>query len=554
MIFKRRVKILVAVAALVATAAVLISAGKGDFRLGRSMEIMANMMREVNLLYVDPVAADKLLTDAARGLVSNLDPYTEYMSEEDVADFEVITTGKYAGVGSLIRKKGDWVAFSEPYKGFPADKAGLVAGDKIVEIAGKDAKGMTTQKVSSLLRGDPGTSVKIKVEKLYSGDTVALTLRRERIVISGIPYYGMVSERVGYIRHDDFSEDCANDLRKAFVALRKDGRMKGLIIDLRGNGGGILQQAVKILSLFTPKGTEVVSMRGKVKQLDQTFYTEGEPLDAQIPIVVLVNGGSASASEIVAGSLQDLDRAVLMGQRTFGKGLVQSTRPLGYNSFLKITTAKYYIPSGRCIQAIDYTNRREDGSAGYIPDSLRKEFATAGGRVVYDGGGIMPDVATTAEYTSRFVMTLYAMGYIDDFVDGFMRANPDLEVSLDGFKLPATCYAAFGAFMKDKHLDFESESHAALRQLRESAERDKYSEKLAPALAALQAAMPDELEENLSLYRDDLSELIEDNIVLRRHYSHGVIAHSLHRDREVKAAVELLGDQPRYKALLTAKR
>ncbi len=545
-------KIVAAAGVLFAAAFVFVAASKDDFRLGRNMEIMFNIFREINLLYVDPVSPDSLMMDAADGMTMRLDPYTEYLPEEQAAEFEILTTGKYAGIGSLIRKKGDWVVISQPYKGFPADKAGLKIGDRIVEIGGKDAKGMDTPKVSSLLRGDPGTKIELKVEKFATGEVVPLTIRRERIVISGVPYHGLVEEGIGYIKHDDFSEDCANDLRKALSNLRKQGELKGLVIDLRGNGGGILQEAVKILSLFTPRGTEVVSMRGKVKEADATFRTESEPVDLKTPVVVLVNGNSASAAEIVSGAFQDLDRGVLLGQRTFGKGLVQTTRPTGYNTFLKITTAKYYIPSGRCIQAIDYTHRREDGSAGYVPDSLRKEFLTKGGRKVLDGGGVSPDVVTPTEHTSRFVIEAYVRGYIEDFVDDYLKKNPGLQVPLRTFALGDEAYQAFGAFMRGKDMKFESETQAALKQLRESATRERYMEKIYTALDQIERDLPDNLTENLVLYKDDFVRLIENEIVLRYHYMQGVVEFDMCHDKDVTAAVELLKDRARYDGLLAA--
>ncbi|MDR2885801.1 MAG: S41 family peptidase [Rikenellaceae bacterium] len=545
-----RFKTISIVAGLVLGAALLVSAGQDDFRLGRDMEVLFNLFRDINLLYVDPVDADKLLEDAAVGMTDNLDPYTEYMPEEQMADFEVLTTGKYGGIGSLIRKKGDWVVISQPYKGFPADKAGLKIGDKILDINGEDVKNLTPTEVSGKLRGDPGSTVKLKVEKFATGETATLSIKRERIAISGVPYYGMASDGIGYIRHDDFSEDCANDMRKALEAMRREGKLQGLIVDLRGNGGGILQEAVKIISMFVPKGTEAVSMRGRVKELDAVFRTENEPVDQQLPIVVLCNGGSASASEIVSGALQDLDRAVLMGQRTFGKGLVQSTRPLGHNNYLKITTAKYYIPSGRCIQAIDYTHRRADGSVGVVPDSLIKEFTTRAGRKVYDGGGVTPDVATQPKYASRFVMTVYGMGYIEDFVDAYFKAHPDLDVPVRTYSFTADAYKEFETFMRGKVFSFESETQSALKELKASASREKYDQRLGELITSLEAALPDDISENLDLYRDDLSRLIEDEIVLRRHYYQGVVEHSLTRNDEVTAAVALLRDKARYEGLL----
>ncbi len=529
-----------------------VAAKNPDFPIGRNAEILLNLFRDINLFYVDKVDPDELLQNAAAGMTLNLDPYTEYIPEKEMDNFEIMTTGKYGGIGSLIRKKGDYVLIAQPYKGFPADRAGLQIGDKIVEINGKSAKGYTPDTVSLLLKGDPGTNVRLKVEKFFTGQLEDVTLKRERIVISGVPYYGFVNDSIGYIQHSDFTEDCSTDMRRALMELKKEGKLKGLILDYRDNGGGILQEAVKILSLFVPKGTEVVSMKGKRKEMDATFRTETAPVDTELPIVVLTNSGSASAAEIVSGSLQDLDRAVLLGQRTFGKGLVQSTRPVGYNSYLKITTAKYYIPSGRCIQAIDYAHRNEDGSVSFVPDSLIREFTTRNGRKVYDGGGIMPDVKLPAEYASRFALITYAKGYIDDFGDQYCKRHPE-PVDVYNFQLDDAGYAEFVDFMADKDVDFESDTKAALQTLREKAMRERYIDRIDTQLKEIEKGLQDDKESNLKLYRDELSRLIEDNIILRYHYQQGVTAHKLQQDQEVAEAVKLLGDKARYQQIISSQ-
>lgn len=364
---KRIASYIATAAAALGGAALLIFAAKNDFGLARNMEMLVNMMRELSVYYVDEVDADRLMADAAEGMVRRLDPYTVYMPEEEMTDFQFLTTGKYGGVGALIRKKGDGVVIAQPYKGFPADRAGLRIGDRFVEIAGKDARAMTTEQVSALLKGTPNTTVTIKVEKLLTGKVEEVKLRRERIAISGVGYAGFVADGVGYIQHRDFTEGCYEDMRAALERLQRQG-LQALVLDYRNNGGGILQEAVKIVSMFVPKGTEVVTTKGRTEHT--VYRTQLEPIAPTLPVVALVNDGTASAAEIVTGALQDLDRAVLVGQRTFGKGLVQTTRPLGYNSFLKVTTAKYYIPSGRCIQALDYSSRDEKGAVKSVPDSL----------------------------------------------------------------------------------------------------------------------------------------------------------------------------------------
>lgn len=542
-------KPLVAAAAVMA-AILLISAANSDFRLGRNMQILVDVYRDLNLFYVDEPDQDKLMMDAIEGMTSSLDPYTEYLPEEEMEQFEVMTTGKYGGIGSLIRQKGDWVYFAQPYRGFPADRSGIVIGDKIVAIDGVDAKGMGSDKVSSLLKGDPGTVVTLTVEKFYTGKVETLAITRERITVSGVPYYGFINDSIGYIQHSDFTENCSSDMRNAFMELRKDGNLKGLVLDYRNNGGGILQEAVKILSMFVPRGTEVVSMRGRQSESTAVFRTESDPIDTEIPIVVLVNGGSASAAEIVSGALQDLDRAVILGQRTYGKGLVQSTRPVGYNSYLKVTTAKYYIPSGRCIQAIDYARRNDDGSVSYIPDSLINQYTTLAGRKVYDGGGIMPDVVIPSQYVSRFVMMAYALGYLDDFADQYVKRYRE-PVDVETFRLPDKDYKWFTEFMADKPMDYSSETAAALKTLKERAEKELYYERIGAEIERLSALLQDDKQGNLLLYRDQIARILEDDIILRQHYHDGVIRHSIFTDDEISDAVRLLSDRARYDYITT---
>lgn len=522
-----------------------------DFLLGKNIQILFNMFRDVSLFYVDSVDADRLLENAAAGMVSELDPYTELIPEKEMADFEIQATGKYAGIGAIIRKGGDYVMIAQPYKNFPADKAGLVVGDVIVAINGESIKGYDATKVSDMLKGTPGTSVKLTVEKLLTGEQEEVEIKRERIVISGVPYYGVIDGNVGYILHNDFSEDCSQDVLAAFEALKKQG-ITSLIIDLRGNGGGILQEAVKILSMFVPKGTTVVSMKGRSEDSNETFVTTTDPVDTEIPIAVLVNSMTASAAEIVSGSLQDLDRAVLVGQRTFGKGLVQVTRPLGYNAYLKVTTAKYYIPSGRCIQSVDYAHRNEDGSVGMVPDSLIKEYKTVAGRKVYDGGGIMPDVRLDPNYTSIFTMSLYAKGYIEDFANDYYKRHRE-GIDVDTFTLSDEEYGRFEAFMADKEVEYDSETQEALKELRRKAEREKYADRISEELDRIAEKLKEDKEADLESFKDDVRKLLEKEIILRYHYYGGVARHVSLNDPEVHRAVEVLKNGEEYRRILTSQ-
>ena len=531
-------------AAVLLVAGTAIFARRNDFGLGRTMEITVNMMRELALGYVDPIDADRLLEGAAAGMVSDLDPYTEFFSEEGMSDFEILTTGKYGGVGALIRQKDDWVRIAQPYEGSPADRGGLKIGDRILAIDGEPTRGYTTEQVSALLKGEPGSRVKVTVEHLDS-TRQTVTLRRERISIPGVPYAGWVADGIGYIRHSDFTEGCYEQMRAAIERLRGEGELRGLILDYRSNGGGILQEAVKILSMFVPKGTVVLTTRGRTEQKE--YRTESEPILPDLPLAVLVNGTTASSSEIVAGALQDLDRAVLIGQRSFGKGLVQTTRPLGYNTMLKLTTAKYYIPSGRCIQAVDYSHSQQ-GDVRTVPDSLISEFTTRAGRKVYDGGGIMPDLCTEPEYISRFAVTLYALGFIEDFGDDYTRRHPGQQIDLRTFSITDADYADFKAFMKDKQVPYESDTRRALKVLTKAAADDRFEE-LRAQFERVEQELRDDTQTNLDTYREQIVDAINSDIVLRHGYQAGVIEHSLGGDGDVAEAVRVLENPGEYRRI-----
>ncbi len=535
-------------AGAIAIAACTIFAGRNDFGLGRNMELLVNMMRELSVSYVDPVDPDVLMTGAAEGMVRDLDPYTEFIPESEMSDFEVLTTGKYGGVGSLIRQKEDYVRIAQPYENSPADRAGLKIGDLILAIDGESAAGFTTEEVSKRLKGEPGSKVKVTVRHLDGSEETA-TLRRERIAIPGVPYAGWLGDGIGYIHHSDFTEGCYEEMQAAIAKLRSEGELKGLVLDYRSNGGGILQEAVKILGLFVPKGTEVVSTKGRTEDSKQTYRTASEPILPDLPLAVLINGNSASAAEIIAGSLQDLDRAVLIGQRSFGKGLVQSPKSLGYNTMLKLTTAKYYIPSGRCIQAIDYSHSQQK-SVHTVPDSLISEFTTRAGRKVYDGGGIMPDLRTEPEYISRFAATLYALGFIEDFGDDYTRRHPEAPADLNHFSITEADYADFADFMKDKQVPYESDTRRALKALREAAANDRFGD-VTEQSERMESELKDDTQTNLETYREQIIESINRDIVQRHGYTAGVIAHSLTDDKEVARAVEVLRDTAEYRRITT---
>ena len=528
-----------------------ISAGKTDFDVARNLEVLFNLFREVSMNYVDETDPDDLMKKAAAGMLSNLDPYTEFLSEDDMERFEVMTTGKYGGIGSLIRQQGEWVVIAQPYKGFAADKAGLKIGDKILAINGVDMKNASTETVSGQMKGDPGTTLRLTVERFTDGTVEELELKRERIAISGVAYYGMVNDSVGYIAHNDFTDECSGDIRDAIMELKKQG-MKSLVYDLRENGGGIMQEAVAIVGMFVPRESEVVSIRGRSER-GAVYKSQASPIDRDMPVAVLINRNSASAAEIVAGALQDYDRAVIVGQRSFGKGLVQSPKSLGYNNYVKLTTAKYYIPSGRCIQAIDYSHRNEDGGVSYVPDSLVREFQTRNGRKVYDGGGIMPDRTTGFHTYNIFTAALYRKNYMEDFAMEYIRRQGFRPVDVDAFRLDDAAYAEFAAFMQDKEVEYESETKMALELLKKTAEKEQFGDRIQAEIDALAEKIIKNKDAELARLKPEISALIEDEIILYYHYSQGVIRHNLSGDESLNNAVEVLGNREEYNRILSSQ-
>ena len=521
-----------------------------DFDLGRATEILANMMREFDLAYVDKVTADELLDAAARGMLVATDPYTEYLSEASLADFEFMTTGRYGGVGSLIRKRGDYVIFAQPYKGSPSDEVGIKIGDKILAIGGEDMKGRTTEDISSRLKGEPGTDISVVVERNIGGGIDTLRLTRRRISVPSVTYAGILRDGVGYISHHDFIEDSYGEVRRAVESLMATDSLRGIILDYRSNGGGVMKEAVDIASLFVPRGSRVVSIMGRDSSSLVHYDTRHAPIAENIPIVVLVNGTSASASEILAGALQDMDRAVVMGSRTYGKGLVQSTNYLGYNTYLKLTTAKYYIPSGRCIQSRNYAAMRREGTTEEVPDSLISEFYTRGGRKVYDGGGIVPDVKVEPEYVSRFAVTLYAMGYMDDWADRYMQRHHADAIDLRTFTITDEDYADFVDYIAECDVPYESETRRALTALEKAAEDDLYDETLKPIIEELKTKIKDDKLSNMETYRSEITEVLNSQIVLRYAYNSGVTERAAYDDKCVARAVELLLDEDEYQRIL----
>lgn len=521
---------------------------QNDFGLGRNMEMMINLMRELSNNYVDEIDPNKMMKDGANGITSHLDPYTDYLSEEDMSAFETMTTGKYGGIGSLIHKGKEYVVIAEPYKDSPADKIGLKIGDLIVGVNGEDAKDMATDEVSKRLRGEPGTYVTLRVRKLVTDEIEEYKVKRERITIPSIPYYGFVAEGVAYVKHVDFTDKCYDDMRHALTELQKEGEIKSLIVDYRDNGGGILGSAVDILSLFLPKGTPVVTTKGRV-QKDVTYTTQKDPLFLDIPIVMLINGNSASAGEIVPGVLQDLDRAVLIGQRSYGKGLVQSTRPIGYNAFVKLTIAKYYIPSGRCIQARKYDT---DGKPEMVPDSLINEYRTKAGRKVYDGAGLKPDLEGKQKIHSNFYVALFLSNALEEFENNYYKLHSTDIVDSRTFSISDKDYSEFAEFAKTKNIPFTSHSRVIIGQLRKSLNDEKY-EGLEETIKELETKLHDDIDSNLKTHKEEILEEINSQIVLRFNYSYGVLERFVSRDEQIRQAVELLRNKEEYTRIITTQ-
>ena len=525
-----------------------------EFELGQATEVLSNIMREFNFGFVDAVPATTLLNSAVRGMTSVTDPYSEYLSEEAMSAFEIMTTGRYGGVGSLIRKREDYVIFAQPYKNSPADMAGIKIGDKIRAINGEDMHGKSTEHISSRLKGEPESDVEVVVERNIGGEIDTLHITRKRISIPSVDYAGIIRDGVGYISHNDFIDGSYDEMRSAVEQLLAIDSLKGIILDYRSNGGGVMQEAIDIASLFLPRDSRVVSLMGRDSSSLREFKTRYAPIAEDIPIVVLVSGSSASASEILAGALQDMDRAVIMGDRTYGKGLVQETRHVGYNNYLKYTTSKYYIPSGRCIQSRNYAAMRaEGGGATTTPDSLISEFRTRGGRKVYDGGGILPDVEIAPEYVSRFAVTLYAMGHMDDWADIYMQSHYNDKIDVRTFSISDADYADFCAYVAQKDVPYESDTRKALSVLEKALEKDLYTESLGGVVETLKAQLKDDKMSNMQTYREEIVDALNSNIVLRFAYQAGMQERMAALDKEVEQAVELILDKQRYSAILQPK-
>ncbi|OFX77498.1 MAG: peptidase S41 [Bacteroidetes bacterium GWE2_29_8] len=522
------------------------------FEVSKNLEIFHSIIKELNINYVDQIEPGKIISNAIDGMLESLDPYTNYIQESDVEDYKFMTTGQYGGIGAMIFSKEGLPVISEVYLNTPANKNDLQPGDVILEIDGKSTKEKDPSDISSILRGQVGTNVKILVKRETINKTFELNIKREEIKLDNIPYYGLIDDNIGYIKLNSFTQNATNEVRDALNALKSSYNIKSLIFDLRDNGGGLLHESVFIANLFVEKDKLIVSTKGKNQSKNQVYTTPNNPIEQNMPVVFLVNRRSASASEVLSGSMQDLDRAVIIGERTFGKGLVQNIVPLDYNSQLKVTIAKYYIPSGRCIQAIDYSNRNEDGSVGKIPDSLVTAYKTKNGRVVYDGGGITPDIVLKPVNISKISTSLILKRLIFDYATLFKSKNSSIK-EINQFEIGDVIYDDFIAFLDGKDYDYVTDSETNLEELKKAAEEEKYFDKIQKDYEVLYDKIKHNKEADLHNFKEEIKDLLKEEIASRYYFQKGRIQISLLNDPYVKKAIPILKNTKTYEDILTGK-
>ena len=518
------------------------------FEVSKNLDIFATLFRELNIYYVDDTDPGELMKTGIDAMLESLDPYTNYIPESNIEDYKLMTTGQYGGIGALIQQHGEHVVISEPYEGFGAYKAGLWAGDRLLKIDGKDVTDKSTSEIRDLLLGQPGTTLNITVERPGTEEPIEKKVVREEVKIDDVPYYKMYSNDIGYIKINGFTESAGAEVKAAFTKL-KEQNAKSLILDLRGNGGGLMKEAIDIVNYFVPKGSEVVSTKGKISDWDKVYKATAMPIDTEIPIVVLIDEMSASASEIVSGALQDHDRAVIIGNRSFGKGLVQQVRPLSYNSKLKVTVAKYYTPSGRCIQKLDYSHKDEDGKVNAIPDSLIREFKTLKTyRPVFDGMGIEPDIKVEKKEISDIATSLYLKNHLFDYATDFKLKNNAIP-EVDVFTISDEEYEKFVKFLEGKDYDYTTDSEALLEKLEKAAKADKYFKSLENEYNALLNKLKHNKEEDLYTFKEEIKYILETEIATRYYYQKGKMEASLKTDPVMEKAIEVLSDKQKYDAI-----
>jgi len=525
------------------------------FEISKNMEIFTSLFKELNTYYVDPVQPGKMMKKGIDEMLNELDPYTNYITEEDIEDYRFQTTGKYGGIGSSLRKKDDLLIINEPFENSPTIKAGIKAGDILLEIDGKSTKGKEIDDVSKFLKGSPNTTLKVKIKDPITGLESTKVITREEINLSSVPYAGMIGKNneFAYLRLTQFTERCSGLMKNALDSLKKvNPNMKGVVIDLRYNPGGLLDEAINICNLFINANQLVVSTKGKNEEWDKTYKTAETPWDEKIPLVVLINRNSASASEIVSGTMQDLDRGVVIGQKSYGKGLVQTTRNLPFNSKLKVTTAKYYTPSGRCIQALDYTHRNEDGSVGKIADSLKTKFKTKNGRDVFDGGGIDPDIKLESKESLKIIETMITKSYSFDYTTLYFSKHPSI-ANANEFKLSDDEYNDFLKWLEGKDISYKTKTEETLLQLKEMAQKENYYEGVKQDFDALHKAIMSDKKADLIKNKNAIKRHLQDEIITRYYFSKGRLQNQLKEDEEVEEAIQVLNDSEKYNKLLNKK-
>jgi len=519
------------------------------FRISKNLTIFNSVFRDLDLHYVDTLNYDKMIKTSIDNMLEKLDPYTVYMPEEETDDLKFMTTGEYAGIGALISKSDRGVVISEPYEGKPAQRNGVRAGDIILQIDGKYVNGLTVSEVSALLKGTPNTTIKLRLDRPGGKAPIEISFLREKIQMNPVSYYAVAADKVGYVLLNEFTERAAIELKDAISELVKQHQIESLVLDIRNNGGGLIDEAVKIVGYFVPKGTAVVTTKGKNKESERTYKTPTEPIFPQMKLVVLANRSSASASEILAGSLQDLDRAVIVGERTFGKGLVQNILPISYGGHLKVTTAKYYIPSGRCIQAIDYSHRNEDGSVGHIPDSLTSEFKTKNGRKVRDGGGIVPDTLTKDDRKVNIAYYIYSQNLYFEFATQYVLKHPHIASPAE-FKLSDEDFKAFTDYLIEKKFTYTTQTEKYYKELINVAKIEGLDKRASDEFDALKAKLIPDISKSIEENKEEVVELLSLEIVKRYYYQKGEIQYSLRTDKDLKVALGLLMPQGGYDKIL----
>lgn len=524
--------------------------GKRYFEIAKNLDIFATLFKEVNVMYVDEINPNKVIKVGIDAMLRSLDPYTVYIPEDDIEDFRTQSTGQYGGIGAVTSRINGAVKVIMLMEGYSAQKDGLKIGDEIIKIGNVDITNLSREETNDLMKGQANTNVSLTVERFGNDTPLTLNFRREKVKVKNVPYYGMASEDVGYVKLTEFTMQAGKEVRNAVVELKKSGAKK-IIVDVRDNPGGLLIEAVNIVNVFIPKGKEVVSTKGKVTENNAVYKTLNSPVDTEIPLAILVSSGSASASEIVAGSIQDYDRGIIIGEKSFGKGLVQIPRPLSYNSQLKVTTAKYYTPSGRCIQALDYSNRNADGSVGKVADSLKKQFKTVNKRIVYDGGGVDPDIEVDKERLAPVAYALAGKGLIFEYATKFYYENQSLDI--EDFRLSGSQYADFKKWMSNKEFSYSTKVESDLKRLTANAESEKYYTSVKDQIKALESTIERSKQNDLDNFKSQIVRLLEQEITTRYQLEKGAIESSFDSDKDILRAIAVLGNPQEYRAILSGK-